>query len=313
MNGFASTLAGADGILLRRDAVARGIDDNALARMVKAGELVRMRHGAYAIADVWAQADAVTRHLMLGTAVLERYEDHVAASHTTASMIHGGPSWGLDLRSVHLTHFHGNGRRSSGIVHHQGACGVADVTRANGHWVTSPTRTVLDVCAIAPPEVGLVQANDFLHRELTSLEEIEQMESSRKEWPHSLGTNVVLRLADPRIESVGETRTLYLCWRKGLPLPEPQWKVFRPDGRLAGRVDFAWPEYRCFAEFDGMTKYLRSRREGETIEQAVLREKQREDLIRELTGWRFIRLIWADLAHPERTAARIMRFLALAA
>ncbi len=36
------------GLLLRRDAVASGLDDNWLARMVRAGALVRIRHGAYA-------------------------------------------------------------------------------------------------------------------------------------------------------------------------------------------------------------------------------------------------------------------------
>ena len=37
----------------------------------------------------------------------------------------------------------------------------------------------------------------------------------------------------------------------------------------------------------------------------VLREKRREELICELTGWRCIRITWADLAYPERLVARI--------
>jgi hypothetical protein len=41
-----------------------------------------------------------------------------------------------------------------------------------------------------------------------------------------------------------------------------------------------------------------------------MREKRREDRIRELTGWRCIRITWADLFHPERTAARIRAMLA---
>jgi len=55
------------------------------------------------------------------------------------------------------------------------------------------------------------------------------------------------------------------------------------------------------------------RREGETIEAAILREKAREDLLRELTGWLMIRLIWADLDHPVATANRILRKFAQAA
>jgi hypothetical protein len=37
----------------------------------------------------------------------------------------------------------------------------------------------------------------------------------------------------------------------------------------------------------------------------VLREKRREDRVRELTGWRCIRVTWADLENPARLVARI--------
>lgn len=42
---------------------------------------------------------------------------------------------------------------------------------------------------------------------------------------------------------------------------------------------------------------------------AVLREKRRESRIAEMTGWRCIRITWADLGQPERAAARIKAFL----
>jgi len=58
-------------------------------------------------------------------------------------------------------------------------------------------------------------------------------------------------------------------------------------------------------EFDGREKYLRFRRDGETIADAVLREKRREERVRELTGWICVRITWADLADPRRVAARI--------
>ena len=52
-------------------------------------------------------------------------------------------------------------------------------------------------------------------------------------------------------------------------------------------------------EFDGLLKYHRFHAQR-AIEEAVIREKQREDLLREITGWLMIRLIWADLYQPER-------------
>ena len=49
MERLALALVGNTGVLLRRDALSHGIDDNALRRLVKRGLLVRIRQGAYRI------------------------------------------------------------------------------------------------------------------------------------------------------------------------------------------------------------------------------------------------------------------------
>ena len=98
-----SNLFDPHGILLRRDAVVRGLDDNWLARMVRAGELVRMRHGAYAQASVWRDATRSEQHVLLSRAVMQQYDDRVALSHSSAHVRRGGPDWGLDLSQVHIT------------------------------------------------------------------------------------------------------------------------------------------------------------------------------------------------------------------
>jgi hypothetical protein len=155
--------------------------------------------------------------------------------------------------------------------------------------------------------------DDFVHRKLATRDDYERILGSRTDWPDHLGLELRLALCDGRSESVGETCSRLLFRDQGLPPPVPQWEVFHPSGRLAGRVDFAWPSYRLLVEFDGRAKYGRLRRPGESIEQAVMREKQREDLLRELTGWMMIRLVWADLTTPRQTADRIRRVLVRAA
>ena len=313
MEHIALLLAGSTSVLLRSEALTHGIDDNALARLVRGGHLVRVRHGAYVLRQTWEAADPAARHGLLTEAVLRQYDNHVALSHSSAVLKQGGPSWGLDLASVHLTHLSGGGRKGARVVHHHGCCRVGDLTRVEGHWITTPTRTVLDTATVVSPEAAVVVASDFMHRGLTTRGEIVQMNDRHKMWPHSLGINVMLHLADGRFESVAETRTAYLCWAQGLPAPEPQWKVYRSDGRVFARVDFAWPKHRLLCEFDGRIKYTRLRRPNESIEETVLREKRREELVLELTGWRMIRLTWADLDRPATTAARIRRLLARAA
>lgn len=308
------SVADASSVILRRDAVAAGIDDNALRRHVRAGILVRIRQGAYALADVWKASSVAGQHLMLVDAVMRQYGDDVALSHGSAAIAQGAPGWNLDLDSVHVTHLDGGGGRIGGrVVHHHGSCRVLDLSRVDGHWITSPARTVHDLAMTASAEAALVNASDFLHRGLTTIEEIVALEPARSRWPRTLGMNVVHHLADPRFESVGESRSRFLFWSQRLPIPVPQYEVVHPDGRVAGRVDFAWPEHGLLLEFDGRVKYHRFRREGETIEEMVLREKRREETVCELTGWRLIRLIWADLERPHETAARIRRLLERAA
>jgi hypothetical protein len=303
------------GIVLRRDAVAVGYDDNALARAVRAGIITRMRQGAYAASDVWGGLDDVGRHRLLSEAVLMQYDDDVALSHGSAVMGFEGPSYGLDLTSVHLTHLsRETGRRNvAGIVHHVGTCRVLDVTRLDRHWATSPARTVLDVAMLHGTEAGIVVADDFIRRRLTSKNELWLLYGPVKDWPGALILRLVIERCDGRAESVGESLGRELFRKHRVPLPIPQFEIFHPSGELAGRTDWAWPDHRLLGEFDGKQKYGRFLRPGETAADAVWREKQREDLLRELTGWSFIRLVWADLFRADQTAQRVFAALARAA
>lgn len=313
--GMVIELMTPSGILLRRDAIAAGYDDNALARAVRSGLITRIRQGAYAACGVWSDLDTAGRHRLLCEAVLMQYGDDVALSHDSAVIRHGGPTYGLDLANVHLTHLSSQGgrRNVAGIIHHEGSCRVLDVTRVGERWAASPTRTVLDVAMVHGTEAGIVVADDFVHRKLTSQEELWLLYESVRDWPGALILRLVIERCDGRAESVGETLGRELFRKHRVPLPIPQFQVFHANGALAGRTDWAWPEHKLLGEFDGKEKYGRFLRPGETAADAVWREKQREDLLRELTGWSFIRLVWADLFRGEETAERLFKALARAA
>ena len=90
---------------------------------------------------------------------------------------------------------------------------------------------------------------------------------------------------------------------------DPQLSDNTRHGNEIARVDLAWPHLGVFLEFDGKVKYQEHRREGESVVDCVLREKQRESRICEITGWRCIRIVWADLYKPAETASRIRRLL----
>ena len=126
-------------------------------------------------------------------------------------------------------------------------------------------------------------------------------------WPDTLHTDLILRLVDGRSESVGETRVRYLCWAQHLPAPEVNYKIRDHNGHVIARVDLAWPALGVFLEFDGKDEVPPAPPRGRDHRECVERERRRETRIIELTGWRVVRLVWADLYQPEKTADRIRR------
>src|SRR5215207_3227258 len=106
------TLEGSGGVVLRRDLLARGYDDRAIAAMVRSGLLVKIRHGSYAPADTWNRMGPEDRHRTVARAVLLTARSPVVLSHVTAAVEWGADVWDLDLTEVDVTRLDGkSGRR----------------------------------------------------------------------------------------------------------------------------------------------------------------------------------------------------------
>lgn len=293
-------------VFLRREVHAAGMTDHQISLLVRSGEWHRIRRGAYCAGDLWSSLGPADRHRLLARAVLRTSHHSTVLTHVSAAIEHGAPVWGIPLDVVHTTRTDGKAaRREAGKVHHRGALAAEQVHQRNGVPVSAPDRCALEVATITSLESALVTVNGLLHLGLLSPVELAAQAHDCRFWPQSLHTNLLVRLADPRAESAGETRTLHLCWAQHLPRPVPQVEVLDGHGRVFARVDFAWPEHGVFLEFDGREKYERFRRPDETLEQFLMREKQREERICQLTGWVCLRIGWADLASPAATARRI--------
>lgn len=298
-------------IALRKELLSLGHTDRSLARCVASGVLAKPRRGAYVDGPVWAALSREEQYAVRVRAVLRQACADAVASHVSSLPFLGAPSWGLPMDLVHTTRRDGKaGRREAGIKQHRGVLEDADVVRVGDVECSAPMRATLEVSTMAGVEPTLVVLNHFLGRGDFTAEQIrDRYEAGMAYWPDSLSTDLVLRLGDPRIASVGESRTLYFLWRQHFPAPVPQFEV--SDGTVfSAFLDFALPDFGIWIEFDGKEKYLKHRRQDESVADAVLREKQRESRIAELTGWRCVRITWADLAHPERLARRIRSVIA---
>lgn len=302
------------GVVLRREAVALGYDDKALALAVREGQLVRVRHGVYCPSDIWLGAGPAERHMIRARAVLRTTPGPVALTHVSALVAHGVEVWGADLDTVHVTRLDaGASRIAPGVRHHVGALPASDLTDVEGMCVSAPARATVEAMSVLGSESALVSADSALHQRLCEADDLWRVHRRLEGWPWLQRARVVLALADGGAASVGESRSRHLFWWAGLPRPILQYEVRSPSGQLLGITDFAWPQHRLLGEFDGRIKYAALLRPGETASDAVFREKQREDRLREATGFAMCRLTWQDLEDPRRTAHRFAHQLGLVA
>jgi hypothetical protein len=88
-----------------------------------------------------------------------------------------------------------------------------------------------------------------------------------------------------------------------------QYQIYDSTHRLVATTDWCWPGDGLLGEFDGAIKYGRLLTHGQDAGEVVFAEKQREDLVREITGFGMVRLVWADYDRPQLTARRIERLL----
>lgn len=300
-------------VRLRRDLLASGMTDPQIDRLVRAKVLKRIRYGAYVDHDIWESLTPEDRHRLLARAVRARAHSNTALTHVSSLIERGIPLWGFSLDIVHTTRTGTGqraGRRQRDWTPHRGILGPDDREELNGVIVSTAARSAFEVSTIGGVERSLVAVNRLLHAKAMTLEEFSAQAEAHRDWPGSLTTNLVVHLADGRLESVGEDRFSYVVHKQGLVRPEPQYEVFDEQGALVARVDFAWPDLGVFVEFDGKAKYLRYRRDGETLEEFLMREKEREVLVCQLTGWTCVRVMWADLAQPELLASRIRKVMA---
>ncbi|WP_157970638.1 hypothetical protein [Nakamurella deserti] len=289
--------------LSRADAARRGMTDDDLRRLVAGRVLTRVRRNVYLASAAHGALSAEQRHAVAVRAAVAAHSVDAVVSHQSAAVLHGLPVWGTPLDVVHLTTRRRNAGRRSRLVHvHTAPVAPDEQCLIEGIAVTTPARTVFDLACSIRFEAAVVVADAALHAGSTSPADLlVQVERGRGRTGRP-AARVAVTFADGRSESVGESRSRVGMHLAGVPAPDLQAAVYRPDGSVAGRPDFRWS--RLLGEFDGAVKYGRLLRPGETAGDAVVREKRREDGLRDL-GFDMIRWGWADLTEPDRLYSRI--------
>ncbi len=278
------------GIIFRHAALEHGHTDNQLARSVAGGQISRIWPGAY-LPSPEEPLKPTELHRLTAIAAGIVSDGSSALSHESAALMHG-----MSLLHPRLDHVHfATGLRTGGRIDnrrhiHSGALESDDVVEVDGIQVTSLARTAADLARSQSFAVALAAIDSALRlgadREMIS----DALAGHRRGVTHA---RLALTHADPGAENAGESWGRAQIIAAGLPIPRLQHKFYNHDGEFVARCDYDWLG-KLAGEFDGMAKYQRHLKPGETPFDAMRREKKREDALRRL-GVMVIRWIWDDL------------------
>jgi len=306
-------------LLSRDDLAAQGVGPALLRRLLETGEAVRLRPGVYArfggdktlTAEQWIVARA--RALALVNHGLPLF------SHLTAGALHGLPIRGQVDAKVHVTLGPDRPGAAVLVVRHRGKVTPEQIVQRHGVRCTSLERTLADIARTAPFETAVCALDAGLrpvaapkpgvYRPDAAEEMRERVREIALRSPHG-GARAMraLAFADGRAQLPGESISRIRLSELGFAPPDLQVAVAGPSGRDY-YVDFGLDDVRAWGEFDGEKKYLdEAMRSGLTLDQVLLREKEREDWIRGRTRRPFARWQWEHLRSANTLGRRLAAF-----
>lgn len=295
-----------------------------LKRGTRHGSLIRLTRGQFLAADAWETLTDYERfHVQLRTIANRDISDAVLVGQSAAF------AWGLPLPTVaehvSLIRCRPGARNGSDFVRRVTKLETFSTVRVSGCEVLGKVEAAVDSASLVshtwsvaifdrllnpeplPLEVGkfaVMPPREVLKSEIASV--IAHAKSLRAQDRLSHG----LEMADGRAESPGESRARVIIVLGGLEVPELQVVLYDDDGFVA-RVDMLLRKSRMVLEFDGKIKLTDSSiLNGRDPGEVAWAEKRREDRIRAL-GYKVVRIVWADLARPERLVEKLQRAGAL--
>lgn len=272
------------GVIHRRQAIAEGLSVDAIQRRIKRGDWLIVLPGTYRLSGA-----PVTWHQRVMAAVLWAGPGAVA-SHRTAAALQGLPGF-PPTTVIEVT----TSRRLSApgiIVHRCRLEARIDVSTISGIPVTSPHRTIIDLCAVtsvvkaeraldAVLVRGLGEVS-FIWRQLNRLgsvgrrgcAQLRSMLAERSERLHHSGSD-------------SETALHQLLRKAGIGGWAPQVEIFDADEFVA-RPDVVFQELGLVIEVDSWSWHADKKRRREDV--------RRQNRLERL-GWTVLRFFWEDVMH----------------
>lgn len=282
-----------------------------LSKRAAAGELVRVRHGLYLLADAWDALPRWHKYRIEIQAVHELALRSPIFAHESAAQIMGLPLISIPNRVQTLVPpGQGGCRSSNGVQRMEALAGDPEPWEMYGLLLTPPVQTARDLAVRLPlshslPAMDRVLAQQILPGSPVNVPLTFQREHVRAAielLPNATArtrAQRVLAVADGKSQSAGESLSRAIMIEHGFPQPSLQ-REFRDGLGRIGFPDFDWEEFKTLGEFDGHEKYSAQRYlNGKSPAQTVIEEKNRENRLRAL-GYNVVRWEWQDLRNPQR-------------
>ena len=210
-----------------------------LAGFIKAGRLIRVCHGVYALDEPDIVGKLAAFDLVAGQPI-------VACMGTAAAL------YGFDTENTSRVHILDPGvrmRPSRSLMVHQRI--GAPLRRVEGRLATTPAWTVIEVARTLRRSRALATLDAALHVGACTAAELHATITQQKGRRGIVKVRELIDCADGRAESPMESEARLVFLDARLPMPELQYSVVDRYGRV-WRVDFAWPEAFVVAECDSI-------------------------------------------------------------
>ncbi|WP_156685749.1 hypothetical protein [Mycobacterium sp. Marseille-P9652] len=193
-------------------------------------------------------------------------------------------------------------RSTDGLIVHRRE--GAPLAMVDGRPATAPAWTAIEVARSLRRPRALATLDAALRSQRCSRDELERAVKLQSGRRGVVNLRELLPLASALAESPMESEARLAMIDGGLPTPVLQYEVVDAHGRV-WRLDFAWPDYRVAAEYDGV--------DWHSGQDAFVRDRRRGAALSDL-GWVVVPIIAEDVRRrPGELVAHIERRLKRAA
>lgn len=189
-------------------------------------------------------------------------------------------------------------RSADGLVVHRRD--GAPLVVVNGRRATSAAWTAIEVARGLRRPRALATLDAALRSGTCSRPELWRAAVEQKGRRGIVAVRDLLPVADPRSESPMESEARLAMLDGGLPVPELQYEIIDGNGDLR-RLDFAWPDARVAAEYDGVAWH--------SGPEAMSRDRRRFNALADI-DWTLVPIVFDDVRYAaQQMVVRIERQL----